>query len=89
NALARHLLAEIAPAEGPVSAPLDHLDALSAAVLAAPPDDATRARLAERLRELLGRLDGSSGTGAVAERIESATDEEIFDFIDKELGIGG
>jgi acyl transferase domain-containing protein/NADPH:quinone reductase-like Zn-dependent oxidoreductase len=50
----------------------------------------------ERLRALLARLDGAHGANdgqqeaaAVAERIQTASDEEIFGFIDRELGSTG
>ena len=64
---------------------------LEAAMAAADPDELSRAGVATRLRYLLDRC----GTGAdrrrvtatsVASRIEAATTDEIFAFIDNELG---
>ncbi len=49
-----------------------------------------------RLHALLARIDGAQGSGdgrqeavAVAERIQTASDEEVFGFIDRELGSTG
>ena len=58
--------------------------------LASLADDGARAAACERLQMLLTRLgDARSQDGvAVAGRIQSASDEEIFTFIDRELGGG-
>ena len=69
-----------------LEAELDRLDALLAAV---PDDEAERRRVSARLQELLTRLSGAAreAEGAtVAERLADASDDEIFGFIDKELG---
>nr|WP_052433191.1 type I polyketide synthase [Streptacidiphilus carbonis] len=58
-------------------------------------DDAARHRVASRVQELLSALrtaetaegTDSAGEVSVADRIEAAGDDDIFDFIDKELGI--
>ncbi|NEB66988.1 hypothetical protein G3I39_07940, partial [Streptomyces fulvissimus] len=64
-------------------------------------DPADRERLAARLRELLGRLDPAAtagdGTAATAgdgtaadsleDRMDGASDDELFDLIDNELGL--
>ncbi|WP_083661949.1 type I polyketide synthase [Actinophytocola xanthii] len=87
--LAQHLLDELAPAEpdGALS-PLAVLDRLEAAMSAADPDEATRAGVAARLRHLLGRWGAPAGgeSASVASKLESASAEEILDFIDNELG---
>ncbi|MEV0643062.1 SDR family NAD(P)-dependent oxidoreductase [Streptomyces sp. NPDC050619] len=50
-------------------------------------DEAARQLLSDRMRDLLRSLDSLSGTAPDDERdLESATDDEIFDFIDGELG---
>ena len=63
-------------------------------MLATPPDDGTRGRLAARLKALLFRLDtpetdGSGGEPGESEdftvKFDGATDDEIFDLIDNEL----
>ncbi|MEV7198205.1 SDR family NAD(P)-dependent oxidoreductase, partial [Streptomyces sp. NPDC093510] len=101
EALARHLagrlLAGAAPAAPPGAAELDRLDALTTELAGAGTDGAQRrADLARRLRVVLARLEPATGTAGAdaadgdadsAEAVESATNEEIFDLIDKELGI--
>ncbi len=48
-------------------------------------DDDVRAELAERLAELATRYGGTVPKGGIAEKIDAASDDEIFDFIDNEL----
>ena len=65
---------------------LDRLDALLAA---APGDEAERRRVSARLQELLARLGGTPQAQdgvTVAERLADASDDEIFGFIDEQLG---
>ncbi|GAB1639949.1 SDR family NAD(P)-dependent oxidoreductase [Krasilnikovia sp. MM14-A1259] len=53
-------------------------------------DDAARAKVTARVKKLLAQLSAMEDTddeGSVADRIQSADDDDIFDFIDKELGI--
>ncbi|MFK4067217.1 beta-ketoacyl synthase N-terminal-like domain-containing protein [Streptomyces sp. NPDC029674] len=98
EALARHLAARLltgsAPAAPPGAAELDRLDTLAAELADAGTDGAERrADLARRLRGALARLEpateaaGADGGADSAAAVESATNEEIFDLIDKELGI--
>ncbi|WP_410873278.1 SDR family NAD(P)-dependent oxidoreductase [Nocardia sp. A7] len=56
-----------------------------AALLAGELGERDRAVLATRLRNLLAQLDGPSS--GVPERIDTADDAEIFDFIDNDLGV--
>lgn len=50
-------------------------------------DAAARQLLTDRMRDLLRTLDSQAGAAPDDERdLESATDDEIFDFIDSELG---
>jgi hypothetical protein len=65
------------------------LDRLEATLTRATPDRGARIRITERLHALLAAINAEAGTGdgAVAERIESATPDELFDFIDRELGV--
>ncbi len=58
-------------------------------------DDAVRTRVSERLRNLLWKIDatGPSDGGPVADPaagdgLASASDDEMFALINKELGIG-
>ncbi|MET0132701.1 MAG: type I polyketide synthase [Kibdelosporangium sp.] len=59
---------------------LDRLDVVLASVTA---DESARAGLAGRLRSLVSRLAGGAGRGT----FETASDEEIFDLLDKDFGI--
>jgi acyl carrier protein len=50
--------------------------------------DESRARIADRLRALLRQYDPSAaGAATVTERLRSSTDDELFDFLDNQLGI--
>ncbi|MFE0660767.1 type I polyketide synthase, partial [Streptomyces sp. NPDC058876] len=94
-AIAGHLAAELVPDAGPAPAPgLAELDSLESALDGGVDDPADRERLAARLQELLGRLDpaatvGRDGTGAdsIEDRMDGASDDELFDLIDNELGL--
>jgi NADPH:quinone reductase-like Zn-dependent oxidoreductase/acyl carrier protein len=89
-AVADLLLASVAeaPTKAPMEAELDRLERALTGMAAA--DEEQRTRVAERLRGLLGALGGvpqEDGEGvAVAERLGSASADEVFDFIDTELG---
>jgi acyl carrier protein len=65
---------------------LDRLETMLASVAA---DDGERERINTRLRSFLARLAGDGQTKAstvTAESIKSATADEVFDLIDKQLG---
>ncbi|MEV0724902.1 type I polyketide synthase [Micromonospora purpureochromogenes] len=64
--------------------PAADLDRLEASLAALPEDDADRPALAARLRALIGLVDPSAGDDRLG---EAATADEIFDFIDNELGL--
>ncbi|MFH9986805.1 type I polyketide synthase [Streptomyces luteogriseus] len=90
-ALAEHLeskvLRSVAGAPLPVLTQLDHLEA----ALAAPPaDTATREQITARLRALASawsaQPDDGADDGDVTSKLDSASDEELFDFINAELG---
>ncbi|HEY3470209.1 MAG TPA: beta-ketoacyl reductase, partial [Amycolatopsis sp.] len=84
TALAEYLDGELAPAEPaapPVLAELDRLEASLADV-----GDDVRQQVRDRLTALLGAWDGDRGDD-VADRLSTATDDEMFEFIGKELGI--
>ncbi|WUV54621.1 SDR family NAD(P)-dependent oxidoreductase [Amycolatopsis sp. NBC_01480] len=88
--LAEHLGTELRtdePAAGPSL--LAELDRFEAALAASEPDDVTRGGVALRLRRLVADWSGPAGepgTPDVTERIQSASADEVFDFIDRELG---
>ncbi|HEV7979237.1 MAG TPA: SDR family NAD(P)-dependent oxidoreductase [Amycolatopsis sp.] len=63
------------------------LDRFEAALAASDPDDVTRGGIAVRLRQLVAGWTGAEAeTLDVTERIQSASTDEVFDFIDRELG---
>ncbi|KJY24100.1 acyl carrier protein, partial [Streptomyces sp. NRRL S-495] len=95
-AIAGHLAAELVPDAGPGPVPgLAEMDRLEDALDGALDDPAARDRLAERLREIVGRLGlavtaaGGDGTAAdsIEDRMDGASDDELFDLIDNELGL--
>ncbi|GHH88399.1 hypothetical protein GCM10018793_67920 [Streptomyces sulfonofaciens] len=94
DALAGYVRGEIAPGEVSASAAvLADLDRIEAALAALAPDGDGSAQVTRRLRSLTERFAGpeeaaDDGAGSVREQIEAASAEEIFDFIDRELGDG-
>ncbi|MET9755906.1 type I polyketide synthase [Streptomyces syringium] len=85
--LATALLGDSTPATA--LSPLAELDRLEAALSAGDPDEVTKSGVAVRLRQLLARLTETgmeTGGLAVTERIEAASTDEVFAFIDNELG---
>ncbi|HEY5195315.1 MAG TPA: SDR family NAD(P)-dependent oxidoreductase, partial [Solirubrobacteraceae bacterium] len=96
GALADHLLEELA-GDGSAGGSLEGELAKLERTLASLEDTAQRIGAATRLRVLLAHLEsgdradspnGESGAVPVHERVRAASDEEIFDFIDRELGSG-
>ncbi|HEY0508229.1 MAG TPA: phosphopantetheine-binding protein, partial [Blastococcus sp.] len=92
-ALAEYLLSELAPEAGSDEGPsvLTELDRLEAAMAAADPDELTRTGITTRLRQLLDRWNAADSgrpvdeAESVARKIEAASTDEIFAFIDSEL----
>ncbi|GAA0401726.1 hypothetical protein GCM10010357_23510 [Streptomyces luteireticuli] len=93
TALATHLGAELLGSEDggttvlTAFAELDRLETLLSGITE---DDAARTRVSARLKEFLTKLTGTQDAAddvSVAEKIDSATDDEVFAFIDNELGI--
>jgi acyl carrier protein len=93
NALAEYLREELwQDAATAVPLLLAELDRLETALIAAVPDDDGRSTITGRLNALLAAWsqaeESSSEDGEdVAEVIETATDDDLFDFIGKEFGI--
>ncbi|AUS81204.1 polyketide synthase [Actinoalloteichus sp. AHMU CJ021] len=89
-ALAAHLKAELLQGGTDTAAPiLSELERFEAVLAAAQPDRTARARIADRLRELVANWteeEAQPDGEAVADRLRSATPDEVFDFIDRELG---
>ncbi|MEU9478101.1 SDR family NAD(P)-dependent oxidoreductase [Streptomyces sp. NPDC048191] len=91
DALAGHLLTLSGPDDPePAGSALAGLDAFARSLPQLDGDDATRAAAVERLRELLLTLDrpavAPAGADAGPDAFDQASDDEIFDFIDRELG---
>ncbi|MFH9109628.1 SDR family NAD(P)-dependent oxidoreductase [Streptomyces albus] len=85
-ALVRHLSGGTADGGNDVSADLDRLEARLAAL---PDEERTRLGLADRLRALLRRLEpAAEDTADPQDDLTAASNDEIFDLIDRELGIG-
>ncbi|MBA0050650.1 SDR family NAD(P)-dependent oxidoreductase [Streptomyces sp. AJS327] len=91
QALAEHLLSELSGSVddmAPLRAELDRLEA----VLETPAahDDEGRAEVVGRLRSMLTRWQDATGSSAVTasgeEELATASDSELFDFLDGELG---
>ncbi|GII95401.1 hypothetical protein Ssi02_56320 [Sinosporangium siamense] len=82
-ALAAHMRSLLTGGE---PSPLAELDRLEAAVMGL--GDTERVTVAERLTALLAKLGADTGTpaGGDDDDLLSATDDEIFDLIDRELG---
>ncbi|HEU5473874.1 MAG TPA: KR domain-containing protein, partial [Actinophytocola sp.] len=87
--LAKHLGSELVQdgADG-ADALLAELDRVATAVLELAADDEVRGRIAARLRALLDdAVAAPADDGDVVARLESSTNDELFDFIDKNLGL--
>jgi acyl carrier protein len=91
GAVGVHLRTLLVPEEAsparPVLAELDKLDSLLTAAIG---ESADAARVTARLEAVVARWREATGAGrpaSVAESLESSSDEEVFDFIGKELGI--
>ncbi|WP_410641656.1 type I polyketide synthase [Amycolatopsis sp. lyj-346] len=65
---------------------LTELDKLEFTLGETEPDPLTRARVAVRLQAFLQKWEGAPAAEVVADNLETASDDEIFDFIDNELG---
>ncbi|TDC86364.1 type I polyketide synthase [Actinomadura sp. 7K507] len=89
-ALAGHLHAEFFP-DGRTSAEpvLADLDRLEAAVTALAPEEIERTHITARLQSLIAKLNQTLGEadGAVTVDLEMASAQDVFSFIDNELGL--
>ncbi|MFC5668499.1 beta-ketoacyl reductase, partial [Kitasatospora misakiensis] len=81
-ALAGYLDTEVLPAPGLGLAELDRLEEL---LLTLPTDGEQREQLTRRLQEVLTKA-GIEPADATGRLLETASDDELFDFIDNELG---
>ncbi|WP_262706060.1 MULTISPECIES: type I polyketide synthase, partial [Streptomyces] len=90
-ALAVHLHAELAPGDADPLAPmLGEIDRLESALLSVAQDGTAHEALLKRLQSTLSKLGalhgGGTEEGQTAGRIKDATADEIFQFIDQDLG---
>uniref|UniRef100_UPI003D719007 beta-ketoacyl reductase n=1 Tax=Streptomyces cucumeris TaxID=2962890 RepID=UPI003D719007 len=95
-ALARHLLAELAPDQSaPENALPAEIDRLESVLSALPEDDMARARAVVRLQSMLAKLSqagaapgglGAAGDDAEDDDFDGVSVDELFDVIDRELG---
>ncbi|MFE5124817.1 SDR family NAD(P)-dependent oxidoreductase, partial [Streptomyces sp. NPDC056669] len=90
-ALAAHLHTELAPEDvDPLAPMLGEIDRMESALLSVARDEAAREALLGRLRSTLSKLGalhgGGTEEGPAAGRIQDATADEIFQFIDQDLG---
>ncbi|MFI1677832.1 SDR family NAD(P)-dependent oxidoreductase [Streptomyces sp. NPDC020607] len=95
SAIAEELRTQLCPAGADPSAPLfGELDKLETVIVGHAHDEDTRGRLVARLQSLLWRLDDTASAagdtgGDAAESddhdLESASDDELFELIDREL----
>ncbi|GAA2515961.1 hypothetical protein GCM10010434_073440 [Winogradskya humida] len=89
-AIAAWLRTEIAPSESAGVPVLDELDRLEASLAALRPDPATHEDVTSRLRTILSKwIEDEDGAASEKEAVEleSATPDQLFDFLDKELGL--
>ncbi|MFF4355202.1 SDR family NAD(P)-dependent oxidoreductase, partial [Streptomyces sp. NPDC001530] len=90
-ALADYLRSELCPDDGDGVLPaLAELDRLEEAVSALGAEEIESSRITGRLQTLLAKLNetlGSTDGSDVENKLESASADDVFDFIDKELGL--
>ncbi|MGW7084751.1 beta-ketoacyl reductase, partial [Streptomyces sp. NPDC054871] len=89
QALTSRILQELVPASGSASLRvIEELDTLETELTRLTPDDEDRARITLRLRALLSNWNDARPAAAVdvGDQIQESSTEEIFDFIDRQLG---
>jgi polyketide synthase 12 len=90
--LATHLGAELGGTqdeEAHILAAFSWLEKIETAQALLTGNEAARAQMATRLKGILSALNtaGDAADGELADRIQSASDDDIFDFIDNQLGV--
>ncbi|MBV6703500.1 polyketide synthase, partial [Kitasatospora aureofaciens] len=91
--LAREMSGSVAEESAALSA-YSGLDRLEASLTELLDDETARERVAARLKDILSVLSDTGGSGeggddevSVADKIQSASDDDMFDFIDNQLGL--
>ncbi|WP_425471126.1 type I polyketide synthase [Saccharothrix texasensis] len=88
QALVAVLLAELVGDDAaPADTLLAGLDRLEVAVATAAPEEIAAGHVTTRLRALLTKLEQGGDTATVAQRLDSASADDVFAFIDRELGM--
>jgi acyl carrier protein len=87
SALADHLRSLLGESTGGVLPVLADLDRLEETVLALSAEDIERNRITSRLQTLIGRIGELLGDGGQGVALDDASADDVFDFIDKELGL--
>ncbi|WP_327091567.1 SDR family NAD(P)-dependent oxidoreductase [Nonomuraea sp. NBC_01738] len=87
--LARHLDGRLFGGQGPMDVPvLAELNRVAAALAAQPLDKGARGQITARLQAMLAELSETQESGGeVVERLQSASADEIFAFIDTQLRV--
>jgi acyl transferase domain-containing protein/acyl carrier protein len=87
HALAEYLRAQVVPdAAGAAEPLLAELSRIEAVLATLPGEGPVRQQVTTRLRDLLAGLE-PTGAGDPAQDLESATDDEMFEFITREFGV--
>ncbi|MEU6075142.1 type I polyketide synthase [Micromonospora sp. NPDC047074] len=90
-ALAEHLRGELVSEASVEALPtVEELDQLESALVLRDQDDIGRVRVTMRLHRLLERLGAAEATGdatEVADRLRVASNQELFDLVDRDLGL--
>ncbi|WP_455568561.1 SDR family NAD(P)-dependent oxidoreductase [Streptomyces netropsis] len=87
--LAAHLVELLVGTVDTTALALERLDELRRSVTGPAPGDLDRELVAQRLTDLLAELRPPTGPEADAGDLDAATADEIYAYIDNELGIGG
>ncbi|SCF21956.1 type I polyketide synthase [Micromonospora chokoriensis] len=86
--LARYLKNELVPDTATVLPTAAELDRLELALTSRDVDDSGRARIVLRLQSLLAKLNtGGADTDGVPDALADASDDELFDLVDNDLGL--
>ncbi|MGO1056331.1 type I polyketide synthase [Crossiella sp. CA198] len=87
EALAEQLAAELFGEGGQGPSVQAELDRLAATLAATSVDETAHRAIGARLRELIGQWNAKGDNEMATERLDAASDQEMFEFIGKEFGI--
>ncbi|HET9383366.1 MAG TPA: phosphopantetheine-binding protein, partial [Streptomyces sp.] len=89
-ALAAHLLGELGVGEDALARVHAKIEDVESLIIGLHLDEAMKSRVAQRLQGLVARCNGvldGADVSTVADQLESASADEVFEFIDDELGL--